>query len=70
MKGTHIYLYFGLLHLSCIEETFRKASVEMIFNPSPETLISCSDILIVLGKPKKLVELESVMDDSHSVCLP
>ena len=47
----------------------RKASGEMIFNPSPQTLISCGDILIVLGKPEKLVELESVMD-SHSVCLP
>ncbi|MDL1969658.1 MAG: potassium channel protein [Candidatus Desulfofervidaceae bacterium] len=46
----------------------RKASGEMLFNPSPNTVISPRDILVVLGKPDKLRQLEKVMD-SDSVCL-
>jgi len=46
----------------------RKASGEMLFNPSPNAIISPGDILIVLGKPDKLEQLEKVMD-SGSACL-
>jgi voltage-gated potassium channel len=40
----------------------KKSSGEMLFNPSSETVISCGDILIVLGKPDKLKELEVTLD--------
>ncbi len=46
----------------------KKASGEMLFNPPSQAVISPGDILIVLGRPQKMTELERVMD-SHSVCL-
>jgi len=42
----------------------RKATGEMIFNPSPETIIDSGDILIILGKSENLKKLEEVMDSA------
>jgi voltage-gated potassium channel len=46
----------------------KKARGEMIFNPPSEAIIQPGDILIILGRPAKLKELEEFMD-SHAVCL-
>jgi len=44
----------------------KKATGEMIFNPSSETVISVGDILIVLGKAENLKSLEETLDATYT----
>lgn len=51
--------------LGLIVVAIKKESAEMIFNPSPETVIERGDILIVLGEKKQLETLEQLVKSSE-----